>query len=65
MQDFIVLGIIPGTSIQITFNFWMYIGISLLTVQGMRALWRRRYAIRAYIAAVLISRIIARYQILA
>jgi len=29
MQSFIVLGIIPGTNIQTTLNFWIVVGILL------------------------------------
>jgi len=65
MQDFIVLGIIPGTSIQITFNYWLYAAISLLALSLLKAVWRRRSSIREYIVALLISRVIARYQVLA
>lgn len=63
MQDFIVLGLIPGTSIQITFNYWVYAAISLLALSLVKAVWRRRDTIRTYIVALLISRVIARYQV--
>lgn len=65
MQDFIVLGIIPGTSIQITFNYWLYAAISLLVLSLLKTVRRRRGAIHGYIVALLIARVIARYQVLA
>jgi hypothetical protein len=63
MQSFIVLGIIPGTSIQLTFNFWLYIAILLVCLPFLKALWQQRNTVRVYIVAIQISRTIDRYQL--
>lgn len=65
MQNFIVLGIIPGTSIRITFNFWLCTVVSLLCLVLMKNLWQRRATIRSFIIALMISRFIARGRLLA
>lgn len=40
MQDFIVLGIIPGTNIQINFMVWMVLFV--LALGGSYLAWRER-----------------------
>jgi hypothetical protein len=62
MQDFIVLGIIPGTSVQLTFNFWLYVGIALICMPVLRALWRRKGMVRSYVIAYYVARTIDQYQ---
>jgi hypothetical protein len=63
MQSFIVLGIIPGTSFQLTFNFWLYVAIILAGMPVVRSVWRKRYVLRTYVVAFLIARLIARHQL--
>lgn len=38
MQSFIVLGIIPGTNLQITFTLWVYLLAALMTYMSRHAL---------------------------
>jgi hypothetical protein len=63
MQSFIVLGLVPGTNIQLNFNFWLYVTVLLLITPVLRTVWRRRDVARSYIIALIISRVIARYQV--
>lgn len=65
MQNFIVLGIIPGTSVELTFYFWLYAGMLLASVPFLKVVWRRRNALRTYFVAYQIARAINRYQVLA
>jgi len=62
MQNFIVLGIVPGTNLQLTFDFWLYTAVVLLIVPLMASLWRRRSSLRNYLAALLIARTINQYH---
>lgn len=41
MQNFIVLGLIPGTDIQITFEMWLIGAASLLFLITLLGLWHR------------------------
>jgi hypothetical protein len=63
MQSFIVLGIVPGTSFQLTFNFWLYVAILLAASPILRASWRRRNKLREYAVALTLARFIDRYQL--
>jgi hypothetical protein len=63
MQNFIVLGIIPGTSIQLTFNFWLYVAIVSVSLPIIKNVWQRRETARTYFVALLISRFIAQYRL--
>jgi len=63
MQSFIVLGIIPGTSVQLTFNFWLSVAILTVCLPLLRSMWRRRTSLRAYVVAFQISRVINQYQV--
>lgn len=45
MYSFIVLGIIPGTDIQITFNIWLLATASLAIALCVRRLLRQRHPI--------------------
>lgn len=38
MYEFIVLGLIPGTSIELTFAFWLSLASALLAVVAARML---------------------------
>jgi len=63
MQSFIVLGIIPGTSVQLTFTFWIYTSVFLACTPFLLAAWRRRAHVHNYVVGFLISRAIAQYQL--
>jgi hypothetical protein len=63
MQSFIVLGIIPGTNFQLNFSFWISVGITLLCLPILRALWRKRASLYFIVAAVRISWVIDQYQL--
>lgn len=65
MQSFIVLGIVPGTDFQLTFNFWLNIAILLAVSPMLRAAWRRRGKLREVVVAVKLARFIDQYQLLA
>jgi hypothetical protein len=65
MQNFIVLGIIPGTSIQLNFSFWLSAAILLACLPVARALWRHRYVVRNLVVGFMISRVIAQYRLVA
>ena len=64
MQDFIVLGIVPGTQIQLSFMFWVYCGLgffSLIFVVHMA----KKHSLRGYIASLQISHTINEYELVA
>jgi hypothetical protein len=63
MQTFIVLGIIPGTDFQLTFNFWLDVVIVLAGSPLLLALWRRRNIAYNYFVAFLLARFIAQYRL--
>jgi len=63
MQSFIVLGIIPGTNVELNFSFWVAVWSSLICTPLVRALWRRRSLVHEFIVAVKISWFIDRYQV--
>jgi hypothetical protein len=63
MQNFIVLGVVPGTTIQLTFNFWLGVSIALLSLPLLRAMWRLRGALRELLVAIAIARAIDRYRV--
>ncbi len=57
MQNFIVLGIVPGTHIQLTFSLWLTIVASLcgalILVRLLMMLHLRNYLISRKIAGVI------------
>ncbi|GEM_PF-1132200 len=55
MQSFIVLGIIPGTNIQTTLNFWLAVTAILVLVTFRRRMW----ALCSYVQRQLVVRRIA------
>ncbi len=65
MQGFIVLGLVPGTNIQLTFNFWLSIAVLALCLPFLAAAWRRRKQVMVYLAARRIAQVIDQYQVLA
>ena len=62
MQNIIVLGMIPGTNIVLTFNEWLFcIGFLLATFKVLSILTNNFFGIRLYlnlIAIILVSKII-------
>ena len=65
MQDFIVLGIIPGTDYQLTFTFWLAVAGTLVVLPVLVRLWRRRYAFAAILLSLYVARLISRRRLLA
>jgi hypothetical protein len=65
MESFIVLGIIPGTHYQTTFMFWVYVTYALVCMVLLGMIFSKRSAIRAYIVARKISRLINNFRITA
>jgi hypothetical protein len=63
MQNFIVLGIIPGTNFQTSFNFWLLVGIGLASLPALLFLAHKRHAVRAYFAARKVARLINQLQL--
>lgn len=66
LWDLIVLGVIPGTSIKITFELWLYTTGGLLWLGSM--LWLTRNLLWRFLARRLVNRLtvqIARQQTLA
>jgi hypothetical protein len=45
MYSFLVLGMVPGTGIQITFNTWLYAAVIVLA--GFGVIRRRRFGPQA------------------
>jgi len=62
MQNFIVLGIIPGTNFEATFNFWLSLAILLASLPFVRSAWRQRSKLHVYIVALRLARFIDQYQ---
>lgn len=65
MQSFLVLGLVPGTNIQINFALWVGFIVSLLSLFWLVRLAPKRHAIRAYFIARKVARLIDRYQLAA
>lgn len=63
MQSFIVLGIIPGTHIQTTLNFWLAVYILLSAVVFRTRLLVLRSAIQSYIVAASIAHVINGFEL--
>jgi hypothetical protein len=63
MQSFIVLGIIPGTNIELNFSFWVMVWLGLVCTPAVRALWRRRGLLHEGIVALQIGWFTIRHQV--
>lgn len=63
MQSFIVLGIIPGTDLQLNFGFWLTVWLGLISLPLLRALWRRRPLFQAYFVGAQLVWFIDRSQL--
>lgn len=57
MQNFIVLGLVPGTHLQITFFIWL-IGAASLLLIILGWIAKRKHVMRNWLVAVLASRTI-------
>jgi hypothetical protein len=55
MQSFIVLGIIPGTSIQTTLNFWIMVYMLVVLLVCRAQLVAARNELQSYFVARLIA----------
>jgi len=64
VQDFIVLGIIPGTDFQTTFNFWLAVGLSFVALLYVPRYAVLRRHIRTYLTARQIARTIDRFDLI-
>lgn len=51
MSELIVLGLIPGTQIQITFIFWVLV-VAALVITGLVSVARRTHVLRNWIISV-------------
>lgn len=65
MQNFFVLGLIPGTTIEITFSLWLSTVILTLSSPFLLHAWRRRANLHNYAVALEFARFIDRSQLLA
>lgn len=65
MQTLLVLGLIPGTHIQITFQGWLDLMEALVFLLALRRLWQHRNTIYIYFTCRQIARLINQYQVLA
>lgn len=65
MQNFIVLGIIPGTNIQTTFSFWLGVAGVLLLVAAMPHIIRIAQALYRMVLHVRLAWAIERWEIVA
>ena len=51
MSELIVLGLVPGTQIQITFIFWLLV-VMVLVISGMVTLVRRTHILRDWFISI-------------
>jgi hypothetical protein len=62
MQSFIVLGIIPGTNLQTTFNFWVMMASMLFCVPLVSKIIRHHMPQRIYQAVLQVAQFMYHYQ---
>lgn len=65
MQNFIVLGIVPGTNFQTTFTFWMAIAVALFALYNIPRLIRVVQRLRRAFAAYRIAHTINQFDLIA
>ena len=65
MQSFIVLGIIPGTQVQLNFTFWISVSIGFFTFLLLSSLWSKRQAFRIRLISHQIARAIDNFELIA
>ena len=63
VQSFIVLGIIPGTHIQTTLNFWLAVYMLLSVIFFRTRLVLLRNVIQSYLLAVQIAHTINSFEL--
>jgi len=63
MQNFIVLGLVPGTHLEITFTLWVCGAVLLAGLPFLRQLWHHRTNIYNYAVALRFARFIDQFQI--
>jgi hypothetical protein len=63
VQDFIVLGLIPGTNYQITFILWLYLTAGLLLFALALHYAPKRHVLYTYLLARKVARLIKHYQL--
>jgi len=63
MQNFIVLGIVPGTNFQLTFDFWLSLAIGLVCLPFVVYVWHRRTALHAAFIALRLAIFIDQYHL--
>lgn len=62
MQDLIVLGIVPGTHLQIGFYLWLAVFGGAVTA---RLMYRERHSLRAHVLSLYVAWLIKRRQLAA
>jgi len=60
MQNFIVLGLVPGTDIQFTFGSWLVLCLSLAAL--LLVFWLRHH-IRAFVLSWYVAHLIRRHKL--
>jgi hypothetical protein len=64
VQDFIVLGLIPGTNYQITFIFWLWLMAGLsVALALLHYLPTHLIHLRTYLLARKVARLINHYEL--
>jgi hypothetical protein len=63
MQNFFVLGLIPGTTIQITFTLWFSTVVLVASTPFLTYAWHRRARVYNYTIALELARFIDRFQL--
>jgi len=63
MQNFIVLGIIPGTNYQTSLNFWVGVTLCLLAILSTRRLLALARHIHTYLLARRLARFINHFDL--
>ena len=64
MQNFLVLGYIPGTQIQITFGLWLQFVATILLVSALYRAYRHRRGLAVFILSLYVRHIIKDQQLL-
>lgn len=65
MTDLIVLGTIPGTSLQIGFSLWLAVVLLLAGLISLRMSYRHRNALLRWAAPLVIAAVLSRSRRLA
>ncbi len=57
MQELLVLGLVPGTDIQITFTMWLAAGYTLILLFGIIYIMRSSFVRELLITLVVVHRL--------